>query len=183
LSPALTHSVKILTCLFFSVNYYLSCWYRRSEFGIRAAIFFAAATVSGAFGGLLAAAISNMDGVGGKPSWAWIFILEGLATVIAGALSFWIVQDFPDTAKFLSTEQRTAVVRRLQADDQFSAAGESLRSKAIWEAIRSPRTWLCMILYTGADMPLYAFSLFLPSIISEASSSLVSEQRRRWAHL
>ncbi|ESK81908.1 pantothenate transporter liz1 [Moniliophthora roreri MCA 2997] len=58
--------------LFPGVTYYLSCWYKRSEFGIRAAVFFSAATVSGAFGGLLAAAIAQMDGVGGKPAWAWI---------------------------------------------------------------------------------------------------------------
>ena len=54
---------------------------------------------------LLQAAISNMDGVGGKPAWAWIFILEGLLTVVAGAMSFWIIQDFPDTAKFLTEEE------------------------------------------------------------------------------
>ncbi|KAI1791780.1 major facilitator superfamily domain-containing protein [Ganoderma leucocontextum] len=112
--------------LFPGVNYYLSCWYKRSEFGIRAALFFSAATVSGAFGGLLAAAISKLDGVGGKPAWAWIFIIEGLATVVAGALSFSIIQDFPDTAKFLTEAERTFIVRRLQSDDQFSAAGESL---------------------------------------------------------
>jgi MFS family permease len=57
--------------LFPGVNYYLSCWYKRSEFGIRAATFFSAAAVAGSFGGLLAAAIANMDGVGGKPGWAW----------------------------------------------------------------------------------------------------------------
>lgn len=57
-------------------------------------------------GGLLAAAISNMDGIGGKPAWAWIFILEGLFTVLVGIASFWIIQDFPDTAKFLSEEER-----------------------------------------------------------------------------
>jgi MFS family permease len=62
--------------LFPGVNYYLSCWYKRSEFGIRAAIFFSAAAFAGSFGGLLAAAISKMGGVGGKPGWAWIFILE-----------------------------------------------------------------------------------------------------------
>ena len=43
-----------------------------------------------------------MDGVGGKPGWAWIFILEGLATIVAAAASFFIIQDFPDTARFLS---------------------------------------------------------------------------------
>ncbi|KAF8645057.1 hypothetical protein AX16_008115 [Volvariella volvacea WC 439] len=153
--------------LFPGVTYYLSCWYKRSEFGIRAAIFFSAATVSGAFGGLLAAAISNMDGVGGKPAWAWIFILEGLATVIAGAVSFWIIQDFPNMAKFLTEAERTVVIRRLQQDDQFSAAGEALKWKYIWKSLLDCKTWVGMLMYCGADMPLYAFSLFLPSIINQ----------------
>ncbi|KAG6831616.1 hypothetical protein H0H87_004678 [Tephrocybe sp. NHM501043] len=154
--------------LFPGVNYYLSCWYKRSEFGIRAAVFFTAASVSGAFGGLLAAAISNMDGIGGKPAWAWIFILEGLATVLAGVASFWIIQDFPDTAKFLTEAERTVVVRRLQGDDQFSAAGgEKLEMKYIWQAIKDWKTWIGMIIYMGCDGPLYAFSLFLPTIINQ----------------
>ncbi|KAF9073198.1 major facilitator superfamily domain-containing protein [Rhodocollybia butyracea] len=171
--------------LYPGVTYYLSCWYKRSEFGIRVALFFSAATVSGAFGGLLAAAISNMDGIGtcfswpvkshpqtfawlgGKPAWAWIFILEGLATVVAGALSFFIIQDFPDTAKFLTEAERTVVVRRLQGDDQFSAAGEQLRMKYIYKSILDWKTWVGMMIYAGLDMPLYAFSLFLPSIINQ----------------
>ncbi|KAG5654178.1 hypothetical protein H0H81_006560 [Sphagnurus paluster] len=81
-----------------------------------------------------------MDGVGGKPAWAWIFILEGLATVVAGAASFWIIQDFPDTAKFLSEAERTVVVRRLQGDDQFSAAGEKLKLKYILKSLRDWKT-------------------------------------------
>ncbi|RDB23798.1 hypothetical protein Hypma_008967 [Hypsizygus marmoreus] len=153
--------------LFPGVNYYLSCWYKRSEFGIRAAIFFSAASVSGAFGGLLAAAISKMDGIGGKPAWAWIFILEGLATVLAGVASFWIIQDFPDTARFLTEAERTVVVRRLQGDDQFSAAGEQLKMKYIWQSLLDWKTWVAMIIYMGCDAPLYAFSLFLPSIINQ----------------
>ncbi|CAK5283159.1 unnamed protein product [Mycena citricolor] len=153
--------------LFPGVNYYLSCWYKRSEFGIRAAIFFSAATVSGAFGGLLAAAISKMEGIGGKPAWAWIFILEGLATVLAGLASFWIIQDFPDTAKFLSEPERVFVIRRLQSDDQFSAAGESLKLKYIFKSVLDWKTWIGMMVYVGADMPLYAFSLFLPTIINQ----------------
>ncbi|KJA23556.1 hypothetical protein HYPSUDRAFT_201281 [Hypholoma sublateritium FD-334 SS-4] len=153
--------------LFPGVNYYLSCWYKRSEFGLRAAIFFSAATVSGAFGGLLAAAISNMAGIGGRPAWAWIFILEGLLTVIAGAMSFWIIQDFPDTAKFLTEAERTVVIRRLQQDNQFSAAGEKFKFKYVIMSMKDWKTWLGMLVYMGADMPLYAFSLFLPSIINQ----------------
>jgi len=125
-----------------------------------------------------------MDGVGGKPAWAWIFILEGLATVIAGAVSFWIIEDFPDTAKFLTEAERTLVIRRLQEDDQFSAAGEKLKAKYIWKSLCDWKTWvgstyaimafvfaltfpMLVIVYAGCDMPLYAFSLFLPSIINQ----------------
>lgn len=49
------------------------------------AIFFSAATAAGAFGGLLAFGIMQMDGRAGLGGWAWIFILEGIATFLIGA--------------------------------------------------------------------------------------------------
>ncbi|KAI6041324.1 MFS general substrate transporter [Pisolithus marmoratus] len=136
------------------VIYYLSCWYKRSEFCIRAAIFFSAATVSGAFGGLLAAAISNMNGVGGKAAWAWIFILEGLVTVIAGAISFWIIVDFPADAKLMTS----SVPQEKQ-----------LKWKYIKASLTEWKTYVTMFVFGGITMPVYAFALFLPSIINEVS--------------
>ena len=41
----------------------------------RVAAFYASSSLSSAFSGLLAAAIDQLDGKGGKPGWAWIFIL------------------------------------------------------------------------------------------------------------
>ncbi|KAF8586060.1 MFS general substrate transporter [Ramaria rubella] len=149
------------------VIYFFSCWYKTSEFGLRMAIFFSMTTVSGAFGGLLAAAISNMDGVGGKPAWAWIFILEGLLTVIAGGFSFWIIQDFPDTARFLTDAERKLAIQRLKNDGQFSVNGETFKVKYVWQSLRDVKTWLCMLLAAGYVGPLLAFSLFTPSIINQ----------------
>lgn len=51
------------------------------------AIFFSAATAAGAFGGLLARGIMEMRGVSGLSGWQWIFILEGILTVIVGKCS------------------------------------------------------------------------------------------------
>lgn len=51
-------------------------WYKRHECGLRMAIFFSAATAAGAFGGLLAYGIMQMDGKGNLAGWSWIFILE-----------------------------------------------------------------------------------------------------------
>ena len=152
--------------LFPGVNYYLSCWYKRSEFGIRAAIFFSAAAVSGSFGGLLAAAIGKMGGIGGKGGWAWIFILEGLATVFVGIASFWMVHDFPDDATFLSDADRARVIRRLKADKQSSAEHENFKMAYVWASLKDWKTWTGAVIYMGADGSLYAFSLFLPSIIA-----------------
>lgn len=59
-------------------------WYKRHECGLRMAIFFSAATAAGAFGGLLARGIGEMDGIGGKGGWAWIFIIEGILTFVIG---------------------------------------------------------------------------------------------------
>ncbi|KAI2463084.1 MFS general substrate transporter [Annulohypoxylon bovei var. microspora] len=153
--------------LFPGVNYYLSCWYRRSEFGVRAAIFFSAAAISGSFGGLLAAAIELMNGIGGRPGWAWIFILEGLLTVVFGFASFWMVHDFPDQARFLSDDDRIRVVRRLKLDQQSSAEHEEWKMSYLIAGLKDWKMWLGMVIYMGCDMPLYAFSLFLPSIIQE----------------
>lgn len=83
--------------LFPGVTWYITLWYRRHECGLRMAIFFSAATAAGAFGGLLARGISEMRGIGGKPGWAWIFILEGIATIVVAFFARWIINDNPET--------------------------------------------------------------------------------------
>ncbi|KAL4952173.1 putative MFS transporter [Aspergillus filifer] len=162
--------------LFPGVGYFLSCWYKRAEFGVRMAIFFSAAALAGSFGGLLAAAIALMDGVGGKEGWAWIFILEGLATIVIGVLSFWMVYDFPDEAKFLSPDNRKRVLRRLAEDQQASAEHEQFKMAYFWSSLRDWKTYTGMMIYMGADGCLYAFSLFVPTIINELGYTSIHAQ-------
>ncbi|KAI3328862.1 MFS general substrate transporter [Xylariaceae sp. AK1471] len=157
--------------LFPGVNYYLSCWYKRAEFGTRAAIFFSAAALAGSFGGLLAAAIEKLDGKGGLAGWRWIFILEGLLTIVAAVASFWMVHDFPDEARFLSDDDRNRVIRRLKLDQQSSAEHEEWSRSYLIAGLKDWKMWLGMVIYMGCDMPLYAFSLFLPTIIQESGWS------------
>ena len=121
-----------------------------------------------------------MEGVGGKPAWAWIFIIEGLVTVVAGAVSYWIIQDFPDNARFLTEAERTVVVRRLQADAQFSAAGEKLKMRYIWRSLQDWQTWLgsaysrclasgCRVDGSGSDQCFCIWGLTVPCMRSRCS--------------
>ncbi|KAK1959993.1 major facilitator superfamily transporter [Colletotrichum sublineola] len=150
--------------LFPGVNYYLSCWYKGSEIGVRSAVFFSAAALAGSFGGLLAAAIANMEGIGDKPGWAWIFIIEGLATIFVGIFCWWMVFDWPENARFLTPDERIRVQRRLIADKQGRTA-EDFDKRHIYAALKDWKTYGYMVIYMGCLVPLYAFSLFLPTIL------------------
>lgn len=75
--------------------YLCTLWYMPKDLSLRLACFYCISALSGAFSGLLAAAIAKMDGVGGYEGWRWIFILEGLATILLGTSSFFLLVDSP----------------------------------------------------------------------------------------
>ncbi|GLB33791.1 putative transporter [Lyophyllum shimeji] len=102
---------------------YLSTMYRRHEFQLRVGIFYASASLSGAFGGLLATAITKMEGVGGLAGWRWIFILEGLATIIASIIAAIILPADVASAKFLTAEERAFATKRLREGDVTISGG------------------------------------------------------------
>lgn len=98
-----------------------------------------------------------MEGVGGYSGWRWIFIIIGLATFLAGVASIWLCEDFPDTAKFLTEDERQCIVNRLQADQKYSAGGEGFQWSNVFKAVIDWKTWVGMMIYMGVDGPLYAF--------------------------
>ncbi|KAL5337992.1 major facilitator superfamily domain-containing protein [Aspergillus crustosus] len=150
--------------LFPGVTFYITMWYRRHECGLRMAIFFSAATAAGAFGGLLARGIVELDGAGGKDGWAWIFIIEGLVTFAVAVAAFFIMNDYPDTAKFLTQGEKDEVHRRLKEDR--SSLADEFDMKYFWAALKDWKVWVHMFITFGVYTPLYSFSLFLPTIVS-----------------
>ncbi|KAI2735163.1 hypothetical protein DTO013E5_9504 [Penicillium roqueforti] len=136
----------------------------------RLALIFASASMAGAFSGLLAFAISKMDGVGGLEGWRWIFILEGLLTVVCAVLAFFVIWDEPSTATFLSDREK-AIIIDLLADSRASSSEGQLEEKSAFDwkqflaAVLDWQTWMHAISYWGAAVAVYALSLFLPTII------------------
>lgn len=149
--------------LFPGITYYITMWYKRHECGLRMAIFFSAATAAGAFGGLLARGIMEMDGLGGKAGWAWIFIIEGLATIVVAFAAFFVMHDYPGTATFLTVREKEEVVRRLEHDR--SALADEFHLKYFWHAVGDWKIWVHMFITIGIYTPLYSISIFLPTIV------------------
>ncbi|KAH8898127.1 MFS general substrate transporter [Thozetella sp. PMI_491] len=98
-----------------SVLYHMAFWYKPSELPLRIAFFYAVGQVSSALSGLLAYAISFMDGLGGLPGWRWLFLLEGLPAILLAFVALFWLPDYPETAKFLTEEEREALRGRLSA--------------------------------------------------------------------
>ncbi|KAI9056478.1 MFS general substrate transporter [Trametes sanguinea] len=152
--------------LFPGVVYYLTLWYPRHMIQYRVGLFFGGATLAGAFSGLLAFGISFMSGTAGMLGWSWIFIIEGLATVAVGVLAFFLLVDFPHTAKFLTPEERAYIVHRKKYDNSSVGEEEHFEIRHIWEAVLDWQVWVHILTYMSIITPLYGISLFLPSIIN-----------------
>lgn len=93
---------------------YLSTLYRPHELQQRVGVFYASASLSGAFGGLLASAILKMDGVGNLAGWRWIFILEGIATILIALFSWATMPADLASAKFFTEEERAFALWRFR---------------------------------------------------------------------
>ncbi|KAJ7626338.1 MFS general substrate transporter [Mycena polygramma] len=157
-----------------ALAFYVTLWYRRDQQARPMAFYFSSATLAGAFGGLLAFCIERMNGLGGLPGWSWIFLLEGLLTVVISLLAFWVAVDYPATATFLTTREREHLTDVLRRD----TAGEPshFEMKFVWETLRNPKSWLQAIIYIGFTVPIYSFTLFLPTIIHALGFSATNAQ-------
>ncbi|KAL1604917.1 hypothetical protein SLS60_004458 [Paraconiothyrium brasiliense] len=157
-------------------------WYCRHEAQFRQALFFSAASVAGAFSGLLAFGIAKMDGIGGLEGWRWIFILEGILTVVVAILAFFTLFDFPETASFLNEEERAFVVYRLKYQGQQKndnvrvAQDDSFQWKYVKAAFLDWQIYMSILVYWGIVAPLYGISLFLPTIIRGLGFSRAAAQ-------
>ncbi|KEZ40028.1 Major facilitator superfamily transporter [Scedosporium apiospermum] len=150
--------------LFPGVVYYFSMWYKRRERQYRISLFFSGAALAGAFGGLLAYGIGHMRVVWDN-GWRWIFILEGILTVLVAIGAYWFIQNYPDTATFVNDKEREFIRARL-ASDSDATLDEKFTWASVVEALKDPKCWLYGFGFHTTSLPLYTFSLFLPTIIN-----------------
>jgi len=160
--------------LFPGVTYYISLWYPRRMQAKRLAIFLSAATVAGAFGGILAYGIEHLDGKAGRHGWQWIFLIEGLVTVVIAFGAYFLMHDYPETAKFLSEDERQFIIQTLREDSNGQATHFS--TKFVWQGLGDWKTYVQVMNYIGVVIPLYSIALFTPTIIHNLGYSAARAQ-------
>lgn len=116
-----------------------------------------------------------MKGVGGYNGWRWIFILEGLLTVVMSVAAYFWVYNYPATAEFLSEEERQFIHFRLKNDND-STREEKFTWSAVMDAFKDPKVWLYGLGFHTMALPLYTLSLFMVSWVFYMRSSSRSDR-------
>lgn len=151
--------------LFPGMAVYLTLFYTKRELALRIGYLFVSAALAGGLGGLLAFGIGNMDGVAGQRGWRWIFILEGIPTVILGISCWWLLADEPDTASYLTEEDKALMMVRKERQIGYTKAADQMHKEDVVKGLKDWKVWIFSLAQFGADTVLYGYSTFLPTII------------------
>lgn len=131
------------------VLFLLSSFYTRKELAFRTAMLFSGSLISGSIAGLFAAAVMEMDGVAGLRAWRWLFMIEGISTVLVAFACIFILPDMPKTTKWLTPEQRELAAWRLDEDigqvDWTGNKDQSFLSGFIL-AVKDIKVWTLVII-------------------------------------
>ncbi|RYP06683.1 hypothetical protein DL765_009390 [Monosporascus sp. GIB2] len=150
-------------------TYLIAMYYTKREAAVRFAWFFNFALAGPMFSGLLAYAISNLEGVGGLQGWRWIFIIEGLMTCVIGVVVFFICPNFPQHAQswFLKPHERERLVAQLEASRGNESEGSAVDSVPMWKILTDWRIHLFTMGFFCCDITASSVSSFTPTILTE----------------
>ena len=92
-------------------------------------------------------------------------IIEGLPTFVLGIAAWWWLADDPETAYYLSKEEKALVILRKERHIGYSKSGDHFHKEDMILAFKDWKVWVICVGQFGADAVLYGYSTFLPTII------------------
>jgi MFS transporter, ACS family, tartrate transporter len=144
------------------IIFYLTYWYPARERARAYAWFLAAIPVCGVIGGPISGALLGLDGWLGLEGWQWLFLLEGIPSVLVGFAVLWLLPDRPRDARWLPPAERAWLEERMAAEraERVAPHGESLL-----RTLRNPLVWWLGLSYFLLVVGLYGFALWLPQLV------------------
>lgn len=113
-------------------------------------------------GSPLSVGLLELDGLLGLRGWQWLFILQGVPTVLLGIACFFFLTDRPKDARWLSDEQRDWLVQRLDAEAQQK---KPIGHISLWQLVRNKYFLTMALVCSGASATGSVLSVWQPQII------------------
>jgi MFS transporter, ACS family, tartrate transporter len=145
---------------------YLTFWFPSHERARAVAKFMTATSLAGVVGGPLSSALLKLDGVAGLSGWQWLFLFEGVPTVLVGISVLFVLKDGPEMADWLKPEERAWLKNELRLDQERYGAAQHHN---LLDAFRLPAVWLLAGVYIIIQIGVYIVNLWMPLILSGLS--------------
>lgn len=141
---------------------YLTTWFPQQYRARMIAAFIVAVPVSLALGGPISTAILGLDGLAGLKGWQWLFILEGLPTMLVGVLFLKVMPDRPSEAKWLSSEERVWLQNAVDNDARAVAASHGV---SVLQSLADARVLALAFIWFANTTANLGLAFFLPQIL------------------
>ena len=143
---------------------YLTYWYpslrRAKAFGL----FMSASALAGVLGGPIAGTImTQLGGVNGWSGWQWVFLLEGIPSILAGLVTLAYLTDKPQDAHWLDSNEKSLLIQDIEADKK--ALGH--REHSVLKSLKNPTVWKFIAIYFCIIMANSTLTFFGPSAVRE----------------
>jgi ACS family tartrate transporter-like MFS transporter len=150
--------------LFPGIMYYINRWFPPPYRARAVAAVTIGIPLAGVLGNALGGLMVPLNGVGGLWGWQWLFLLEGLPSVLIGLIVLQWLTEEPREAEWLSLEQRAWLTEQVRAEERAIAApqGPALR------ALANPMVWILTIPYFALFAVSYTYTFWAPTLVHEA---------------
>ena len=149
---------------------YMTYWIPSAYRGRIVAIFMVSIPMASFIGAPLSAALLQTDGMLGLRGWQWLFILEGLPTVLFGVACLWFLTDRPEQAKWLTAEQRDWLSKRMDGE---RAASKAKAHVSIWKLFRSKEVLGMALVCSTASAAGSVLSVWMPQMFKSFGLSVM----------
>jgi MFS family permease len=142
------------------VIFYLTLWYPSKLRASRTAWFVAAIAVSGVVGNPVSGWIMDkLSGAMNLAGWQWLFLSEGIPSVIVGIWVIFYLDSSIEEAKWLTAEDKALLASNLIAEDKQKTEHK------LTDAFKSGKVWVLCAIYFTLMIGLYGIAFWLPTIV------------------
>ena len=142
---------------------YLTFWFPSHERARAVAKFMTATSLAGVVGGPLSSVLLKLDGYAGLAGWQWLFIAEGIPTVLLGISVLFVLKDGPQQAEWLAPAEKVWLNNELQKDRKLYGASEHHN---LMDAFKLPAVWMLAGFYIITQVGVYVVNLWMPLMLS-----------------
>jgi D-galactonate transporter len=140
---------------------YFTYWFPQREQARAVALFMAANPIGNLVGAPLSGVILDHAHWAGVSSWRWLLVLEGFPAILAGVLTYVLLPNSPQEAKFLEEKEKAWLLNQLACERQQTAADEM----TVTQALRHRRVWHLAAIYFTMIVASYSMVFWMPQAI------------------